>query len=82
MAMVEGPFAPQKTTSTPPNVAKAGRVDTDVDTETDPDEALRTAIKAAVDAGDFDRARALVAILEAAPKPAPVVDLATRRSKS
>ena len=47
----------------------------------DPDEALRVAIKAAVDAGKFDRARALVALLEDSPKPAAVVDIATRRAK-
>jgi hypothetical protein len=45
----------------------------------DPDEALRTAIKAAVDAGDFARVEALVAVLKGDPaKLAPVVPLASR----
>jgi hypothetical protein len=41
----------------------------------DPDAALRAAIKAALDAGDFDRVKALVAVLEASPKAAPVVPI-------
>jgi hypothetical protein len=45
----------------------------------DPDEALKLAIKTAVDAGDFDRVRALVAVLGSAPKKASVVDIASRR---
>ena len=45
----------------------------------DPDAALRTAIKVALDAGDFDRVRKLVAVLESAPPAAPVVRLADRR---
>lgn len=50
------------------------------------DDALRAAIKAAVDAGDLARVRALVAVLEAPPaiderdaKPENVVRLASRR---
>ena len=43
------------------------------------DEALRVAIVAALDAGDFARVKALVAVLEASPKPAPVLTLATRK---
>lgn len=46
---------------------------------TSPDAALRVAIKAAVDAGDLARASALLEVLRATPKPAPVVDIATRR---
>lgn len=42
----------------------------------DPDDALRAAIKAAVDAGDFARVKALVAVLEAWPKPAAVLSIA------
>ena len=45
----------------------------------DPDEALRVAIRSALDAGDFDRVKALVAVLEASPKKAAVVDIASRR---
>jgi hypothetical protein len=37
------------------------------------------AIKAAVDAGDDDRAKALIAVLESPLKPAPVVSLANRQ---
>ena len=48
---------------------------------TSPDEALRMAIKAALDAGDFDRVKALVAVLESSPRPAPVVSIATARPK-
>ena len=51
----------------------------------DPDEHLRAAIKAAVDAGDLDRAGKLLEVLRG-PSPAaaiaplaPVVDLAARR---
>ena len=46
----------------------------------DPDEALRTAIAAAVDARDFDRVRALVVVLESSPKPALVLTLASRKT--
>jgi hypothetical protein len=47
----------------------------------DADEALRTAIKAAIDAGNIERARVLIELLAEKPKVAPVVDLATRRVK-
>jgi hypothetical protein len=45
------------------------------------DDALRMAIKAALDAGDLARVKALVAVLESTParKPAPVVELVPRR---
>lgn len=43
----------------------------------DPDEALRMAIKAAVDAGNLERAKALLAVLEATPPP---IAQATTRS--
>ena len=43
----------------------------------DPDDALRAAIKAAVDAGDLGRATALLEVLKATPKPAVVLTLAT-----
>jgi hypothetical protein len=42
----------------------------------DPDEALRQAIKAALDAGDLARVRALLDVLD--PPRAPVVELARR----
>ncbi len=45
----------------------------------DPDDALRAAIKAALDAGDLARAGALLDVLRSAPKPAPVVVLEERR---
>jgi hypothetical protein len=46
----------------------------------DPDEALRMAVKAALDAGDLARVRALVDILEGSPAPAAaVVSLTDRR---
>lgn len=51
----------------------------DVKPDNDPDVALRAAIVAALDAGDFDRVRALVAVLESSPRPAPVLTLASRR---
>ena len=44
------------------------------------DEALRLAIKAALDGGDFNRVRALVTVLEATPKAAPVLTLASRKA--
>jgi hypothetical protein len=47
----------------------------------DPDEALRAAINAAVDAGDVARAMALLEVLKASPRPAAVVDIASRRRK-
>jgi hypothetical protein len=48
---------------------------------TDPDDALRDAIRAALDAGDLDRVHALTTVLKAARAPAAprVVDLAARR---
>jgi hypothetical protein len=45
----------------------------------DPDEALRVALKAAVDAGQWERVRVLTDLLASAPKGAEVVELATRR---
>jgi hypothetical protein len=46
----------------------------------DPDEALRVALKAAVDAGQWERVRVLTELLASAPKgAAPVVELVTRR---
>lgn len=49
------------------------------ETETlDPDAALRTAIKAAVDAGDVARASALLEVLKISTKPATVLRLATK----
>lgn len=51
------------------------------DAASDPDDALRTAIKASLDAGDYDRVRALVVVLESAPKPAPILTLADRRRR-
>ena len=44
----------------------------------DPDEALRWAIKAALDVGDYGRVRALLAVLESSPRPAPILTLASR----
>ena len=44
----------------------------------DPDGALKLAIKAALDAGDLDRAEQLLAILKSAPKIAPVIRLAKK----
>jgi hypothetical protein len=48
-------------------------------TPADADEAIRTAAKLAIDAGDVQRARALLDLLDAKPKPAPVLALATRK---
>jgi hypothetical protein len=45
----------------------------------DTDQAIRTAAKAAIDAGDMTRARALLEPLDAKPKPAPLLTLATVR---
>lgn len=47
----------------------------------DADAALRLAIVAALDASDFDRVRALVAVLESSPRPASVLSLASHRPK-
>jgi hypothetical protein len=44
----------------------------------DTDQAIRTAAKAAIDAGDVTRARALLELLDAKP-PAPLLTLATIR---
>jgi hypothetical protein len=41
----------------------------------DPDEALREAIKAAVDAKQYDRARGLLDVLKGTPSVAPVVPI-------
>ena len=47
----------------------------------DPDEALRTAVKAALDAGDLVRVRALVDILDVSPTTRPtLVRLSDRRT--
>lgn len=46
----------------------------------DPDDALRLAIRAALDAGDYDRVKALVGVLESSPRPAPVLTLASKRT--
>jgi hypothetical protein len=45
----------------------------------DPDDALRKAIVAAVEAGQLDRAAKLLAVLQATAPAASVVDLASRR---
>ncbi len=45
----------------------------------DTDEAIRTAAKLAIDAGDLGRARALLDLLDAKPKPAAVLTLASKR---
>jgi hypothetical protein len=45
----------------------------------DTDEAIRAAAKLAIDAGDTKRARALLDLLDAKPKAAPVLALATKR---
>jgi hypothetical protein len=45
----------------------------------DADAAIRTAAKAAIDAGDLTRARALLELLDAKPRPAPLLTLATVR---
>lgn len=42
----------------------------------DPDDALRAAIKSAIDAGDLARATALLEVLKASPKPAAVLSIA------
>lgn len=47
--------------------------------EADPDDALKSAIKAALDAGLFDRARALLDVLSKTSAAAEVVDLRERR---
>ena len=47
----------------------------------DPDEALRVALKAAVDAGQWERVRVLTELLANPPKGAVVVELATRRKE-
>lgn len=58
----------------------AGTRPAESEPRSDPDEALKTAIKVAVDAGDTARAMALLEVLRASPKPAGVVDLASRRT--
>jgi hypothetical protein len=45
----------------------------------DPDEALRVALKAAVDAGQWERVRVLTELLANPPRGAGVVELAARR---
>jgi hypothetical protein len=45
----------------------------------DPDEALRVALKAAVDAGQWERVRGLTEMLANPPKAAAVVELVGRR---
>ncbi len=49
--------------------------------EVDADEALRVALKAAVDAGQWERVRVLTELLANPPKGAVVVELATRRKE-
>lgn len=46
---------------------------------TDPDDALRAAVKAAIDAQDLERASKLIELLKSTPKAAPVIALATMR---
>jgi hypothetical protein len=86
---------PQRESKTPPTSASsvADRRVNDADRATegdakqprvsasrvDADEAIRTAAKAAIDAGDLTRARALLQLLDAKPKPAPLLTLATVR---
>lgn len=77
----------------PPNVVKRRVKDVKVTTEGDagprevsasaagPDGALRLAIRVAVDAGDLDRARALLEVLGKKAKCAPVVELKLREKK-
>jgi hypothetical protein len=48
---------------------------------TDPDEAVRTAIKAAVDAGRLELAARLLEVLREAPKPGTVVRLETVKGR-
>lgn len=85
-----GESSPESTAATTPQPEKTARSDDPksddsppVSQRPDPDEALRAAIRAALDAGDLARVKALVSILEAAPPAsapvAPVVDLMTRR---
>jgi uncharacterized membrane-anchored protein len=45
----------------------------------DTDEAIRAAAKLAIDAGDTTRARSLLDLLDAKPRTAPVLTLATKR---
>jgi hypothetical protein len=47
----------------------------------DTDDAIRTAAKLAIDAGDLDRARALLDLLDAKPKTAAVLALAGRKPR-
>lgn len=59
----------------------ASRPDVSASTPLDTDAAIRSATKLAIDADDVDRARALLDLLDAKPRPslARVVTLATRR---
>ena len=50
-----------------------------VEVALDPEQAIRNAVKACIDAGDDDRAAHLMQFLKAFPKPAVVVDLAAKR---
>jgi hypothetical protein len=74
---------------TSPNVAKRDEGTTLHETfrdeprcqKPDPDEALRDAIRAALDAGDLDRVTALVELLRSSPRPARVIELARIRKR-
>jgi hypothetical protein len=50
-------------------------------TQFDPDDALKTAIKVAVDVGDLVRATALIEVLKNTTTPAPVTLLADARAR-
>ena len=50
-------------------------------TQFDPDAALKTAIKVAVDVGDLVRATALIEVLKNTARPAPVTSLAAARAR-
>ena len=76
-----GKFGPSASDESPEQSTVLDARSTPEPQRIDPDEALRVAIKAAVDVGDVARARALLDILEAKPKPAPVVRLEARRGK-
>ena len=71
-------IASESPTQSPVLVAKSTPIPVPA---TDPDEALRTAIKVALDAGDLARATALLEVLRATPKPAAVLTLAVQRER-
>ena len=78
-----------KSSATPGKTAKGrepGRVETtnrddSQNSAVHPDEALRGAIKAAVDGGLYDRARALIDVLSRTSEPAAVVDIRDHRER-